>query len=70
MASVGQASMQARQLPQASHACCSGSSCVAASSASVTSTPSTTQEPWRRVMASVFLPNTAIPERAAASRST
>ena len=47
-----------------------GAACVGASSASVTSTPSTTHEPCRRVIASVFLPYTAIPARAAASRST
>ena len=56
MASVGQASMQARHSPQASQAGSSGVAWVGASSASVISTPSTTQEPCRRVIASVFLP--------------
>ena len=70
IASVGQASMQARHSPQASQAGCSGEACAGAISASVISAPSTTHDPWRRVMASVFLPNTATPARAAASRST
>ena len=62
--------MQARHEPHASQAGRPGSAWVGASSASVTSTPSTTHEPCRRVIASVFLPYTAIPARAAASRST
>jgi hypothetical protein len=45
MASVGQASMQARHSPQASHAGCSGAALVGSSSTSVISTPSTTHEP-------------------------
>ena len=62
--------MQARHSPQASQAAVSASAWVAASSASVTSTPSTTHEPWRRVIAIVFFPGTAMPDRTAASRST
>ncbi len=62
--------MQARHEPQASHAGPSAGSPVGASSTSVTSAPSTTHEPCRRVIAKVFLPYTAIPERTAASRST
>jgi hypothetical protein len=50
-ASVGQASMQSVHEPQPA------SSGVAGSTAwSVTNVPSTTQEPCRRVIASVFLP--------------
>ena len=50
-APVGQASMQSRHEPQSS---ASGSE--RSISASVTSVPSTTQEPWRRVISIVFLP--------------
>ena len=50
-ASVGHASMQSVQEPQSA-----SSGGVASSSAVVTSVPSTTQEPWRRVISIVFLP--------------
>jgi hypothetical protein len=48
---VGQASMQSVQEPQSV-----ARGGVASSSTSVTSVPSTTHEPWRRVISSVFLP--------------
>ena len=50
-APVGQASMQSVQEPQSRASGADGSS-----STSVTSVPSTTHEPWRRVISIVFFP--------------
>ena len=43
---------------------------VGSTSTSVTSVPSTTHEPWLRVMSIVFFPMKPTPERSAPARST
>ena len=62
---MGQASMQSVHEPQPG-----GTVGVTSTSTSVTSVPSTTQEPWVRVMSIVFLPMNPTPERSAPARST